>query len=117
VETAQALAADAFLQAVVMDGQQIVSISHLGRTINARLRTALEARDQTCVVPGCYVSHNLQADHVHAVIDGGPTELANLALLCRWHHNQKTHHGYQLTGPPGQWKWSKPDPKAKPRAG
>ncbi|MGH9001365.1 MAG: DUF222 domain-containing protein [Acidimicrobiia bacterium] len=50
--------------------------------LDARLRTALEARDPTCVVPGCDVRQGLEIDHVVPITDGGNPCLANLARLC-----------------------------------
>ena len=63
---------------------------------NARLRTALVARDRTCVVPGCGVSWGLEIDHVVPFAEGGPTSLDNLALLCHHHHFLKTFEGWVL---------------------
>ncbi|MEX2586671.1 MAG: DUF222 domain-containing protein [Actinomycetota bacterium] len=109
---ATGIMADSNLAAILMDGKDVTGISHLGRTINARLRTALQIRDPRCVVPGCYISHKLQIDHIRPVKLGGPTELANLARLCTWHHRQKTHHGYRLSGGPGRWIWEPPAGKS-----
>ncbi len=108
VSTARALSSDAFLTALSMDGADVRCVAHFGRTINAQLRRALEVRDPECVVPGCYVSHNLEIDHIQPLAEGGPTTLDNLARLCSFHHFQKTHRGYRLSGRPGWWKWEKP---------
>lgn len=51
VAAARALAADASLKVLVTKGAD-VTVAHMGRTIPARVRTALEARDPTCVCPG-----------------------------------------------------------------
>ena len=41
--------------------------------------------------------------------DGGPTDLANLALVCRAHHRAVHEGGWQLTrGPDGHLKVSRP---------
>lgn len=108
VATARALAADSILAAIVADGFDIKSISHLGRTIPARLRTALEKRDPVCVVPGCNNRRFLEIDHIRGFAEGGPTCLDNLARLCGHHHYQKTYLGYRLLGPPGAWRWEPP---------
>lgn len=50
--TARALASDAILSTVITKGVDVAAVAHFGRTISARLRTALEARDTECVVPG-----------------------------------------------------------------
>lgn len=112
VAAARRLADDAILKAFVTDGADVTAVAHLGRTIPARLRTALEARDPTCVVPGCDTRKGLEIDHRIPFAEGGPTTLDNLARLCKWHHYLKSHHGYRLGGIPGNWTWSGPDPPA-----
>ncbi|MFT4231831.1 MAG: HNH endonuclease signature motif containing protein, partial [Leucobacter sp.] len=54
------------------------------------LRRLLGARDQHCRFPGCTrrLDH-CDIDHTVAAAHGGPTELANLAHLCRRHHTLK----------------------------
>jgi hypothetical protein len=87
VGTARRLADDGILQAVVVDGTDVHAVSHMGRTIPARLRTALEARDPKCVVPWCGVTHGLEIDHVIPFAEGGPTTLGNLARLRLSHES------------------------------
>jgi hypothetical protein len=108
VAGARALASDAILSAVLAEGAEVRSVAHLGRTIPARVRTALEERDPTCVVPGCNERRHLEIDHIVPFAEGGHTSLDNLARLCTWHHSQKTHHGYRLSGRPGHWLWEPP---------
>lgn len=64
VAAARRLADDAILKVLLTDGADIAAVAHLGRTIPARLRTALEARDPVCVVPGCDVRRGLEIDHL-----------------------------------------------------
>ena len=96
VAWAKSLMSDSILSAVVLNGIDVTAVNHLGRTIPAHLRTALVARDQTCVVPGCDVRWPLQIDHIVGVRDKGLTRMANLCRLCLWHHYLKTHRGYLL---------------------
>ncbi|MGV9801050.1 HNH endonuclease signature motif containing protein [Mycobacterium sp. NPDC003449] len=69
------------------------------RTVNRRLRRALEHRDNCCVVPGCGATRGLHAHHIVHWENGGATELSNLVLVCPFHHRQ--HHGgtITITGP------------------
>ena len=99
VTVARRLASDAVIKSVVADGVDVQLVSHLGRTIPSHLRTAVEARDRTCVIAGCETARHLQIDHnvPHAI--GGPTELANLARLCHHHHDQKTRRDLRRIGP------------------
>jgi hypothetical protein len=112
VATARALASDAILAAVLTEGADVKAVAHLGRTIPARLRTALQARDTECAVPGCHNRHRLEIDHIEPFAEGGPTSLDNLVRLCRPHHHMKTNLGFRLVGGPGKWKWISPDETA-----
>ena len=107
VAAARRLADDGIVKAVLADAADVRAVAHFGRTIPAKLRSALEARDVTCVVPGCDEREDLEIDHLLRHSDGGPTRLSNLARLCRWHHSLKTHRGWRLGGEPGNWSWFK----------
>ncbi|GAA1642217.1 hypothetical protein GCM10009744_35250 [Kribbella alba] len=62
------------------------------RFVNRAMRRALNFRDRGCVVCG---APPIQCDAHHLIhwIDGGPTAMWNLVLLCRAHHIQ-IHHGH-----------------------
>ena len=107
VATARRFAATGTVKIIERHGVDVRRVAHPGRTIPAHLRTALEARDPSCVAPGCDVRTGLEIDHIRPFADGGRTELANLARLCRFHHGQKTHHGWTLEGSPGGWRWQR----------
>ncbi|MBS9535696.1 HNH endonuclease [Mycobacterium sp. M1] len=62
------------------DGQPI-GAGRTTRTINRRLRRALEHRDRTCVIPGCGATRGLHAHHLQHWENGGPTELHK--VTCR----------------------------------
>ncbi|WP_082995932.1 HNH endonuclease signature motif containing protein [Mycobacterium mantenii] len=74
---------------------EVIGAGRATRLINRRLRRALEHRDRTCVVPGCGATRGLHAHHLWHWEDGGPTELANLVLLCPYHH--RLHHRGVIT--------------------
>ncbi|MGI8426505.1 MAG: HNH endonuclease signature motif containing protein, partial [Actinomycetota bacterium] len=105
---AQAMAGDAFLAAVLTDGADVKSVTHMGRNIPARFYTALKQRDPVCVVPGCGNKYDLEIDHNQPVYKKGPTTMGNLARLCHRHHALKTYQGYRLSGNPGAWEWHPP---------
>ena len=110
VAAARRLADDGIVKAVLADDADVRAVAHFGRTIPAKTRTALEARDLTCVVPGCDEREDLEIDHVVPYANGGPTALENLVRMCRWHHALKTHRGWRLAGSPGEWRWFKAPP-------
>ena len=68
-------------------------------TIPAHLRRAVMVRDRHCRFPGC--EQPPAACHPHHIVprsDGGPTCLANLLLLCSFHHLIVVHRwGWGIT--------------------
>jgi Domain of unknown function (DUF222)/HNH endonuclease len=80
------------------DGE-VIGAGRTTRLINRRLRRALEHRHRMCAVPGCGATRGLHAHHIRHWEDGGPTELANLVLVCPYHH--RLHHRglITITGP------------------
>ena len=109
VATVKAMAEDAYLKVIVTDGADVRAVAHRSRYIPAKLRSALEARDPVCCVPGCEVSRFLEIDHIDPIAEGGLTTFENLARLCSFHHALKTVFGWRLGGRPGAWTWSEPD--------
>ena len=111
VTWARSLLGDGLVEVLVHDGVDITTYASTTRTVPRSIRTALSARDQTCVVPGCGRRRGLQIDHRHPYADGGPTSWDNLNLLCELHHDHKTHRGARLERDDDQWVWwPPPDP-------
>jgi hypothetical protein len=77
---------------------QPLEVGRASRVVKAAQRTALAVRDGGgCVFPGC--SRPLawcEAHHLRHWLHGGPTDLANLALICRAHHRAVHEGGWQL---------------------
>ena len=101
VANAYRLASDSFLKTVITNNVDVTLISHLGRTIPAHLRSAIEVRDRACVMAGCEMDRHLEIDHNIPVAAAGKTELANLARLCHHHHAEKTRRDLRRIGPLG----------------
>jgi hypothetical protein len=109
-ETSRRLACDA--GRVVMrhaeDGQ-ILDVGARTRTISPALRRALQHRDRGCRFPGCG-GRFTQGHHIQHWAQGGPTTLANLALLCRRHHRSVHEEGYRMAREPdGALTFWRPD--------
>jgi hypothetical protein len=62
-----------------------------------------------CQYPGCHQTRHLKAHHLLPWMRGGRTDLANLILLCQWHHTAVHEGGVTITGHSGQWLFTKPD--------
>lgn len=78
---------------------EVIGSGRSTRTISRRLRRALEHRHPTCAVPGCASTRGLHAHHIRHWEDGGATELANLVLLCPYHHRLHHRGVITITGP------------------
>jgi len=114
VATATEYLGEAFLKLLIIDGTDIKTIAHMGRTLPAKLRTAVEERDRVCQVPTCDMTLGLEIDHIKPFAEGGETSFENLVRLCKRHHLQKTHDGYRLEriesgdGERSAWAWRAP---------
>jgi hypothetical protein len=74
------------------------------------LRDFLLARDRTCRFPGCRRSGiKGEIDHAIPWEEGGETSPSNLGLLCKRHHQLKTHGGWKLESfADGSCEWTSP---------
>ncbi|WP_420447119.1 DUF222 domain-containing protein [Candidatus Palauibacter sp.] len=77
-----------------LDGS-VLDVGRRRRTVNWRLRKALEVRDGGCRFPGCG-SRYTQAHHAIPWAEGGDTALDNLILLCRFHHRMVHEGGWRV---------------------
>ena len=109
IETIRRLACDAGITRIVMDGESLpLDVGRSVRTVTPAIRRALDERDGGCVWNGCDAPPAwCDAHHIEHWVDGGPTSLANMALLCRRHHTA-THEG--RTPPPAPRAQAPPDP-------
>ena len=79
---------------------------------------ALIARDRGCTFPGCCrPAQWTQRHHVREAVDGGPTDLDNLVLVCGWHHRNFGKLGWTVELQDGRAWWTPPptvDPDRQP---
>jgi hypothetical protein len=95
---------------------QPLDVGRTTRVVQPAQRTALAVRDGGCVFPGC--DRPLawcEAHHLVHWLDGGPTDLDNLALLCRAHHRAVHEGGWQLQRQPDGRLTATPPPPHRPR--
>jgi Domain of unknown function (DUF222)/HNH endonuclease len=109
VATARRLCCDALIRPLVHHGDQPLDIGRASRTPNRAQRRALRFRDGGCTFPGCESRHWLDAHHITHWADGGPTDLANLTLLCRHHHRLHHEGGYTIQVKAGRPRFHRPD--------
>jgi hypothetical protein len=102
---------DCAIGRVVMAGQTVpINLGRVTYTPSAAQRRALVARDRGCIVPGCKRKARwCDAHHVVRWPDG-PTDLANLVLLCKRHHKHIHATTIKLVADPtGRWTATRPD--------
>jgi hypothetical protein len=97
-ETARRLACDASVGRIITrGGSEPLDVGRRTRVVPAALRRALVVRDGGCRFPGCGRPHRwCDAHHIWHWVDGGPTSLNNLTLLCRRHHRLIHDHGFSI---------------------
>jgi HNH endonuclease len=80
---------------------QPLEVGRATRTVARAQRSALVVRDGGCGFAGCDRPQSCcEAHHLRHWLHGGPTDLANLTLLCRAHHRAVHEGGWQLRRAP-----------------
>ena len=79
-------------------------------TPTAAQRRLLAARDETCRFPYCRTpAHRSETDHTIPYSQRGPTDVRNIAHLCKGHHRDKHHTPWTVTQTsPGVLEWTSP---------
>lgn len=109
-ETARRLSCDARVQVVLEDGHgNALRVSPIRRFPPEWMLRQLRYRDRGCVFPGCGTTAFTVAHHLRHWSRGGPTELANLALLCSFHHRLVHEEGWRLHRDGDVFAWRRPD--------
>ncbi len=96
-DVSRVLLCDPDLHPIVLDSLGIpVDMGHTVRYATARQRRAIALRDGGCVFPGCGCPAAwTDAHHVeHYTPTEGPTDIDNLAGLCRHHHRVTHRNGW-----------------------
>jgi hypothetical protein len=108
---------DAELIRVVMSADgEVLDLGRITRVPSAAQRRALVIRDGGCVFPGCDLpASRCDAHHLRWWSAGGRTDLANLALVCAFHHRCVHEGGWQLDRKPnGHWVAMPPVDRHRP---
>ncbi|WP_419789234.1 DUF222 domain-containing protein [Prescottella equi] len=119
IATARRIACDCHLTPIVMDDGVPLNLGRTSRTVSKKQRRALIARDHGCAFPGCGAPPaHCEGHHVKHWADGGPTDLDNLVLLCRYHHTLLHHSHWDVEIGADRHPWFTPpstvDPYKKP---
>jgi Domain of unknown function (DUF222)/HNH endonuclease len=81
------------IPAVLGTTSEVLDVGRTQRLVTAAIWKALVARDQHCRFPNCTRPPIMcHAHHIQHWVDGGPTSLGNMILLCG-HHHRLIHAG------------------------
>lgn len=111
IEIVRRLSCDCRLEMVAEGGHgSPIGVGRTRRTVPAPMTRALRRRDHGCRFPGCHHQRWVNAHHIRFWLDGGPTDLDNLILLCPHHHRMLHEHRWRIEGDPkGPVTWIRPD--------
>ena len=102
------------LRRIVYDGTTgvLVDFGSARYAPDEHLLGLIRARDVTCRYPGCLrPAVWCEFEHCRPYDAGGATSAANGCLMCRVHHNLKTHSGFRYARPDpetGETVWTTP---------
>ena len=97
-EVTRRLLCSARVQEIVEDeGANVVWASRMRREPSAALERQVRYRDKECRFPGCGAKRFTQVHHLAFWSRGGKTELANLLLICFFHHRLVHEYGWKVT--------------------
>ena len=90
------------------DSGQVIDNGTTRRRPTTAQRRHIEARNRSCVFPGCRrPAVDCDLDHRQPWAHGGPTKTSNLAPLCRHHHNIRHHADWTYRRlPNGDYVWT-----------
>jgi hypothetical protein len=115
------LCCDPAITRVILNADSVpLDLGRTERLVTPELRRALVVRDRGCTFPSCdRPAEWCEAHHVKPWMDGGTTQLDNLALVCQFHHGLIHHHGWIMQiGPDRRPEFIPPaylDPEQTPR--
>jgi hypothetical protein len=110
-QSVRRLLCNARVQTVVEDrNSTVLGIGRLSRQAPAWMVRQVRHRDRECRFPGCGARRFTEAHHLRWWRHGGRTDLANLALICSFHHRLVHEHGWSVRREAtGDLLWRRPD--------
>jgi hypothetical protein len=108
--TLERIACDCTISRVLLADSMVIDVGRATRVASGPRRRALRARDRGCRFPGCDRQVNWSTPHhIVAWSKGGPSDLANLVLLCFYHHRLVHEGGWQVIKAGREFRFLPPD--------
>ncbi len=115
-EAVRRMACEANVEWVLESRGRPVGVGRKTRSIPPHISRLLRHRDRGCRFPGCGNGRWLKAHHIWHWGNGGPTDVANLVLLCHGHHRLLHEGGWSVRGDPsGRLRFHDPTGRERPR--
>lgn len=110
VETLLKAAAEAdLIPAVLASSGKVLSVGRSRRIADRHQTAALIARDGGCSFPSCDRPPTwCERHHVRSWLDGGPTDVDNMTLVCSYHHHHFERQGWVCRMIDGVPNWIPP---------
>lgn len=118
---ARRVACSAGIVPAVLGGEsEVLDLGRTRRHFSGAQTCVFRVRDRGCVAPGCdRPPAACDGHHQTEWADGGPTDVANGALLCAFHHHQVHRQGWHVVLAPNGYPALIPpasiDPERRPR--
>ncbi len=104
-----------FVSALLTRSEAVCGVYRFGRRPNAAQQTALDFLYPSCAVKGCNRKASLEYEHRQDWHRTHFTVYDLMDRLCWFHHQQKTHHGWQLVEGVGKRAFVPPEDLRHPR--
>jgi hypothetical protein len=110
-ETVRRLLCNGRVQTVVEDPEgNVLGLGRMSRDPAPWMIRQVRYRDRECRFPGCGARRFTEAHHILWWRHGGRTDLANLVLICSFHHRLVHEHGWSVRREPdGSVTWRRPN--------
>ena len=108
--TLERIACDCTMSRVLLADSMVIDVGRATRVVSAPMRRALRTRDKGCRWPGCDRQVNWSTPHhIDFWARGGLSKLANLVLLCYFHHRLVHEGGWQVVKAGREFRFMPPD--------
>jgi hypothetical protein len=108
--TLERISCDSTMSRVLLADSMVIDVGRATRTVSAPARRALRTRDKGCRFTGC--DRPVEWSNPHHIIHwtrGGPSNTANMVLLCYYHHRLVHEGGWQVIKAGREFRFLPPD--------
>ena len=108
--TLERITCDSTMSRVLLADSMVIDVGRATRTASGPTRRALRSRDKGCRFTGC--DRPVDWTNPHHIVHwarGGPSDTANMVLLCYFHHRLVHEGGWQVIKAGREFRFLPPD--------